>query len=132
MPLFIYAMRTTDIKQLFSDYKIENGIEPRMFFTECKICKTIFASPIRETPTCSEVCDIKSKKLNEVKLTCRETEIIKLTAEGYSSTEIGEKFEISRRTVETHRFNLMKKLQIKKKARLIAYALKNEFLETSI
>ena len=45
-------------------------------------------------------------------LTDREKEIIQFIVEGLSAKEIGQKLNISYRTVETHRFNLMKKLNI--------------------
>ena len=58
-------------------------------------------------------------------LTERETEIIKLIAEGFSNREIGAKLFISHRTVDTHRTNLMKKIQVENIAGLISYAIKN-------
>jgi two-component system response regulator NreC len=59
------------------------------------------------------------------KLTERETEILKLIAEGYSNKEIGEKLFISHRTVDTHRTNLMKKLDVNNIAGLIKFAIQN-------
>jgi two-component system response regulator NreC len=56
-------------------------------------------------------------------LTERETEILKLIAEGYSNKEIGEKLFISHRTVDTHRTNLMKKLDVTNIAGLIKFAI---------
>ena len=58
-------------------------------------------------------------------LTERETEILKLIAEGYSNKEIGEKLFISHRTVDTHRTNLMKKLDVSNIAGLIKFAIQN-------
>ncbi len=58
-------------------------------------------------------------------LTDRETEIIKLIAEGFSNKEIGSKLFISHRTVDTHRTNLMKKLDVGNIAGLISYAIRN-------
>jgi len=58
-------------------------------------------------------------------LTERETEILKLIAEGYSNKEIGEKLFISHRTVDTHRTNLMKKLDVNNIAGLIKFAIQN-------
>ena len=61
-------------------------------------------------------------------LTAREREILQLTAEGKSSTEIGEKLVISPRTVEVHRSRLMKKLALHNMADLIKYAIKRGIL----
>jgi DNA-binding NarL/FixJ family response regulator len=58
-------------------------------------------------------------------LTDREEEILKLIAEGFSNKEIGTKLFISHRTVDTHRTNLMKKLNANNIAGLISYAIKN-------
>jgi two-component system response regulator NreC len=58
-------------------------------------------------------------------LTERETEILKLIAAGFSNKEIGDKLFISHRTVDTHRTNLMKKLDVSNIAGLISYAIRN-------
>lgn len=63
----------------------------------------------------------------EVELTEREIEILMLIAEGLSSKQIGEKLFISPRTVDTHRTNLMNKLDIHNIAGLIRFALKNGY-----
>lgn len=62
-------------------------------------------------------------------LTDREVEILKLIAGGMSNKEIGEKLFISHRTVDTHRTNLMKKLEVNNIAGLIRYAIKYGFME---
>ncbi len=61
----------------------------------------------------------------DVELTNRELEILKLIADGFSNKEIGEQLFISHRTVDTHRTNLMKKLNINNIAGLISFAIKN-------
>jgi DNA-binding NarL/FixJ family response regulator len=60
---------------------------------------------------------------NENLLTKRELEIIKLIAEEYTNQEMAGKLFISVRTVETHRNNMMKKLNINSTLALIKYAL---------
>ncbi|HWS00997.1 MAG TPA: response regulator transcription factor, partial [Prolixibacteraceae bacterium] len=57
-------------------------------------------------------------------LSDRETEVLQLIAEGFSNKEIGAKLFISHRTVDTHRTNLMKKLNVNNIAGLISYAIK--------
>lgn len=56
-------------------------------------------------------------------ITKREKEILKLIVEGYTSAEIAEILFISTRTVETHRSNLMSKLELKNTAALVRYAI---------
>lgn len=61
-------------------------------------------------------------------LSPREMEIIILIALEYSGKEISEKLFISSHTVETHRKNIMKKLNIKSTIGLVKYALKNNLI----
>ncbi len=56
-------------------------------------------------------------------LTSREREIFKLVVEGKTSAEVADIFVISRRTVETHRANLMRKLGVRRQADLIRFAM---------
>ncbi|MDA9120775.1 response regulator transcription factor [Flavobacteriales bacterium] len=63
----------------------------------------------------------------DVELTEREIEILSLISEGLSSKQVGEKLFISPRTVDTHRTNLMNKLDIHNIAGLIRFALKNAY-----
>jgi two-component system invasion response regulator UvrY len=51
-----------------------------------------------------------SFKINQ--LTKRELEIINMIKDGYSSKEIAEKLYISKRTVEVHRYNIFRKLDV--------------------
>lgn len=62
------------------------------------------------------------------KLTNREIEVLKLVAEGLTSKEIAELLSISIRTVEHHRANLLKKLNLKNTADLIKHAVQNGFI----
>jgi DNA-binding NarL/FixJ family response regulator len=62
-------------------------------------------------------------------LSDREIEIIKLVAKGNTNNKIGDNINISPRTVETHRRNIIKKLKLKNTAELINYAYKNNIIE---
>ncbi|KMY54264.1 histidine kinase [Bacillus sp. FJAT-27231] len=61
-------------------------------------------------------------------LSDREREVLTLIAKGYSNKEIAEQLVISVKTVETHKGNLMEKLQMKTRPELVAYALKKGLL----
>ncbi|MFN8415778.1 MAG: response regulator transcription factor [Cytophagaceae bacterium] len=61
-------------------------------------------------------------------LTTRETEVLKEVAEGLSTKMIAEKLNISTRTVETHRINIMKKLKAQNTAELIKIAMENKII----
>jgi DNA-binding NarL/FixJ family response regulator len=67
----------------------------------------------------------------EEPLTSRERQIIKLIAEGKSSKEIGDLLFISNRTVQHHRANIMRKLNVKKSADLIKYAIQKGYVTAS-
>lgn len=67
----------------------------------------------------------------EEPLTVREREIIKLIAEGKSSKEIGELLFISSRTAQHHRANIMRKLNLKKTADLVKYAIQKGYVEAA-
>jgi len=57
-------------------------------------------------------------------LTAREREVLKLIAEGNTNQEIAELLCLSRKTVETHRGNIMDKLNIHKVTDLVKYAIR--------
>ncbi|MGQ9922089.1 MAG: response regulator [Desulfobacca sp.] len=61
-------------------------------------------------------------------LTLREKEILKLLAEGRTSREIAKLLYISLRTVQNHRANLMRKLDIHRTVDLVKYALQKGYL----
>lgn len=63
----------------------------------------------------------------EIRFTSREIEILHLIAEGYSSKEIGKKLHIESSTVETHRKNLLSKLELPNSKHLIKYAIEKGF-----
>lgn len=58
-------------------------------------------------------------------LTERETEVIRLVAQGLSNREIAEQLVISEKTVKTHISNLLGKLGLADRTRLAIYAIKN-------
>ena len=62
-------------------------------------------------------------------LTERELEVLKLVARGLSTKEIASKLDISGRTVETHRANLMRKLALKSVALLTQLAIREGLIE---
>ena len=61
-------------------------------------------------------------------LTRREREVIKLIAEGKRTKEIAEYLSLSPKTIEKHRTNLMRKLDLHNVSEVTVYALKNGFV----
>jgi len=71
----------------------------------------------------NEVPDVSSAE--QENLSKRELEVLHLIAEGYTNAEIAEKLFNSKRTIETHRQNMLEKTRCKNTASLIKYAVKN-------
>ena len=61
-------------------------------------------------------------------LTKRERETLKMLAEGRSVKEIATSFDLTVKTVEAHKFNLMRKLDIHNKAQLVQYAIQKKII----
>jgi DNA-binding NarL/FixJ family response regulator len=62
-------------------------------------------------------------------LTAREREITQLLAEGRSSKEVASLLNLSTKTVETHRSNIMRKLSLHSIRDLVVYAIKNNIIQ---
>lgn len=56
-------------------------------------------------------------------LTPRQKEILRLVAQGLTNREVADHLDISVRTVEVHRFNLMRRLKVRNVAQLLRQAL---------
>jgi DNA-binding NarL/FixJ family response regulator len=61
-------------------------------------------------------------------LTAREQEVLSLLAYGHTNGEIGQRLSISERTVETHRTNILAKLDLTSRADLVRFAIDNGLL----
>ncbi len=62
-------------------------------------------------------------------LSLREAEVVKLIAEGYTGREIAELLEISDKTVERHRANILEKLGLRDRVDLTRYAVRRGLVE---
>ena len=61
-------------------------------------------------------------------LTRREREILQLLAQGFSSKEIGEQLFVSKRTVDTHRKNMLNKTNCNKTLDLVMFSLEKGWI----
>ncbi|MGH7897574.1 MAG: LuxR C-terminal-related transcriptional regulator, partial [Candidatus Binatia bacterium] len=64
-----------------------------------------------------------------VRLSAREREIVQLLAEGKSNKEVAVALHISVKTAETHRTNVMRKLDLHSISELVRYAIRNNIVE---
>src|SRR5690348_12446380 len=83
------------------------------------------------TPCATELLLSGKGGVNEKmeRLTSREREIVQLLAESKTSKEIASKLGISTKTAETHRANIMRKLEIHSISDLVRYAVRNQIIE---
>jgi DNA-binding NarL/FixJ family response regulator len=84
---------------------------------------SFYSKDVRDVMVNNYITSLKKKKQKlaqpEIKLTKRELEVIKLIMKGYTSNQIAEGLFISNRTVDTHRANIMQKLDVKNSIELI-------------
>ena len=66
------------------------------------------------------------------RLSDRELQVLRLIAEGHTSSQIAKQLHLSVRTVETYRARLMEKLQITSRVGLVRYALRTHLLDDMI
>jgi two-component system response regulator NreC len=93
-------------------------------FLSPSISRTVIEEYIRQAEATTE-------KDSYDQLTDREREVLQLVAEGCSNREIAELLQISLKTVETHRANLMNKLDIHSTAELTQYAIHKGVISTN-
>jgi DNA-binding NarL/FixJ family response regulator len=65
-------------------------------------------------------------------LTPREKEILKMLAEGNTVKDVASQLDLSVKTVEAHKFNLMRKLDIHNKAQLVQYAIQKKVIRLPV
>jgi DNA-binding NarL/FixJ family response regulator len=91
------------------------------------VSKVIADCFVKQSSKPGEPSDVQDP-VNNSRLTSREREILQLIAEGKNHTEIADLLHISVRTVDTHKHNLMQKLDLHDTANLVTYAIKNGIL----
>jgi DNA-binding NarL/FixJ family response regulator len=62
-------------------------------------------------------------------MSTREREVLQLLAEGYNNKDVSEKLNLSIKTVETHRANIMRKMEFKNITELVLYAVRNHMVQ---
>ncbi|OEH86625.1 hypothetical protein BHU72_10235 [Desulfuribacillus stibiiarsenatis] len=67
--------------------------------------------------------------IQEVSLTKREADVLRLIALGYTQQEIADQLFVSIKTVESHKSNIMEKMNTKKRSDLVKYALEHDIIK---
>ena len=116
-----HISRDTDRSEILEAiYTLRNGYE----FNAKTITNILLSSYLTDKDI-----DNREKETRQKNLSVREMEVFKLFAEGFSNREIAEKLFISVRTVETHKNNIMKKINLKTTVDLVKFAIKNNIIE---
>jgi DNA-binding NarL/FixJ family response regulator len=102
---------------------VESLCRHKPFFTS-KVAEMVLEG-YRKTATTGS----KMKALRSL-LTPREREIVQLLAEGKSNKAVAAALGISVKTTETHRANIMHKLNLQSLSDLVRYAIRNKIIET--
>lgn len=91
-----------------------------------------FSNPVSAIIANAYLQRIKSsvapEKPKVIKLSMKEKGILKYLVEGLSSREIAERLDLSVRTVDNHRFNMMKRLQVKNAIELVKLAIEEKIV----
>ncbi len=116
-----YLPKNTSRKELFE--AINTIYKGEEYFSE-QISNIILKSFIKKAKS-----EDNPDEKKEAVLSARETEILKMFAEGMSNPEIAEKLFISTRTVESHKNHIVQKLELKSTMDLIKFAIKNKIVE---
>lgn len=90
--------------------------------------KTFFTSKISQLVVGGYLNPERPGQDEVTRLTPREREIVQLLAEGKSNKEVATALAISVKTAETHRTNIMRKLQFHSMSELVRYAIRNNFV----
>ncbi|NVO19069.1 MAG: response regulator transcription factor [Bacteroidetes bacterium] len=115
-----YLPKNTSKKELIDAiHTIARGEE---YFAE-SISNVILKSYIKKAKSGQDDGSDKESQLSK-----RETEVLRLFAEGFSNQEIADKLFISIRTVESHKNHIMQRLELKSSVDLVKFAIRNNLV----
>jgi DNA-binding NarL/FixJ family response regulator len=103
---------------------VEALLKNKTFFTP-KVGQIVLEGYLGKNPT--KASDDADKGI--LRLTARQRQIVQLLAEGKTSKEVAVALEISVKTAETHRANIMKRLDCHSVTELVHYAIRNGITE---
>jgi DNA-binding NarL/FixJ family response regulator len=99
---------------------VSSLLSDKVFFTP-KVSQMVLNGYLRKGPTVSED--------EPLQITAREREIVQLLAEGRHSKEVATVLDITVKTVESHRSNILRKLHFHSVTELVRYAVRNHIVE---
>lgn len=120
-----YVLKNAEKKEIFD--AIHTLVSGGQFFSSPSVSKLLIDGFVKRAK--DQEREPISMLQNRPSLTNRETEILGYIAQSLTSREIADKLELSVRTVNTHRANLMQKLNIHDTAGLVRYAIQNGIVD---
>jgi two-component system response regulator NreC len=108
--------RAAEAELIDAIYAVNRGI----IYIHPSLMPLLVARPVKSTV---------SKVTDSDALTEREKEILTLIVQGYTNREMGDSLNISVRTVETHRSNIMEKLNLHSRVDLVRYAKEHKLIK---
>jgi len=116
-----YLLKSDATKDLVN--AVEAIRRNKTYFTS-RVAQMVLDGYLDKKPRTSTEADLPATRL-----TPRQREIVQLLAEGKSSKEVASSLCISVKTAETHRANIMRKLQLHTVSELVRYAVRNQIVE---
>lgn len=113
-----YVLKDNALEELLS--AIRSVDEGRMFLSP-DLVEMVVSGYLNEKPT--------GTNSEADSISVREREVVQLLAEGLNNKEVADRLNLSVKTVETHRANIMKKLGLKNIADLVLYAVRNQLIQ---
>lgn len=111
-----YVLKNSGKEEMLSAVRML--LEGRTYFSK-RVSEIMFSYIIEGKPLYAE-----PSQLQDIALTRREKEIIRMISEEKTNVEIGHELGISPRTVDTHRRNILQKVKVKNTAGLVKVAMK--------
>ena len=104
---------------------VEALADNKAFFT-ARVADLVLSGYLNKTPRSTK------SDLSLPGLTSREREVVQLLAEGKSSKEVACYLNLSVKTAETHRSNIMRKLGLHSVSELVLYAVRNNIVQVTV
>ena len=111
--------RAAESELMDAIYAIHRGI----IYIHPSLMPSLVAGPQKTTPAGSSHVET---------LTAREIDVLKMIVQGHTNRQIAEELNLSVRTVETHRSNIMDKLNLHSRVDLVRYAYKHKLVKNDI
>jgi len=114
-----YVLKTDASRDLVTAI---NAVRSNKTFFTAKVAQIVLDGYLDKKPR-------KDAESAQTRLTPRQREIVQLLAEGKSSKEVAVALGLSVKTAETHRANIMKRLDCRSVSELVRYAVRNNIIE---